>query len=50
LPLTRGIVMRAILASVALLGLAGCDALAGGSSAIPADTLLAVGEGQETAA
>ena len=42
--------MRAILATVALLGLAGCDALAAGSSAIPADTLLAVGEGQETAA
>ncbi|MDP3492127.1 MAG: hypothetical protein Q8R82_03370 [Hyphomonadaceae bacterium] len=42
--------MRAILASVALFGVAGCDGLASGSSAIPADTLLAVGEGQDTAA
>lgn len=42
--------MRTVLATFALLGVAACDGLSGGgSSSIAADTLLAVGEGQETA-
>lgn len=40
--------MRAILASVALIGLAGCSKPGAASTAIPPDALVAVSEGQES--
>jgi hypothetical protein len=42
--------MRTVLACFALLGVAACDGMGDGSSAIPADTLLAVDDGEPTAA
>lgn len=41
--------MRTVLTCFALLGVAACDGMGDGSSAIPADTLLAVDEGEPTA-